>query len=54
MKSVARREIDEYKKDPIKALEQLEICEFECDGGPLKTNVAYQAIKELLLEYEEK
>lgn len=27
------------------AFEQLEKCEFECEGGPLRNNVAYQWLK---------
>lgn len=40
--------IDEYKKNPDKAIEQLESCGYKCEGGVLEMNIAWIAIKELL------
>jgi hypothetical protein len=50
MESTSRIMIDEYKNNPIKAIEQLEFCEYECKGGPLINNVAFIALKELIME----
>lgn len=40
--------LSEYLKDPNKAIEQLEYCNYECEAGTLTNNVAWRAIKMLL------
>lgn len=43
-----RTEIEMDKYDTIgKIVEQLESCNYECDGGMLKTNVAFMALKRM-------
>ena len=39
--------------NPAKAIEQLEVCEYECQGGPLINNVAFIALQELIMERDE-
>ena len=48
--NTSRIKINEYKADPAKAIEQLESCEYECQGGVLVNNVAFIALKELVTE----
>ena len=50
MESTSRKMINEYKSNPKKAIEQLEFCEYECQGGVLINNVAFIALKELVTE----
>lgn len=45
-----RELIDAYKKNPNMIIGQLESCGYECEGGCLVNNVAFVALKELLLE----
>lgn len=52
MESTSRKMIDEYKNDPKKAIEQLEFCDYACQGGILVNNVAFIALKELIMEEE--
>jgi hypothetical protein len=42
--------INEYKNNPQKAIKQLEFCGYECQGGILVNNVAFIALKELVME----
>jgi len=51
--NTSRIKIDEYKSNPKKAFEQLEFCEYECQGGVLINNVAFIALKELILKEEQ-
>ena len=51
MESTSRKMIDEYKSNPTKAIEQLEFCGYECQGGVMVNNVAFIALKELVLEH---
>lgn len=53
MESTSRKIINEYKSDPKKAIEQLEFCGYECEGGVMVNNVAFIALKELMEEGEE-
>ena len=46
-----KREIEKYKEDPEKIIEQLEMCDYECVGGPLTNNAAFIALKELIDEH---
>lgn len=48
--NTSRIKIDEYKANPKMAIEQLEFCGYECEGGILINNVAFIALKELVLE----
>ena len=50
--NTSRKMINEFKNNPAKAFEQLEFCEYECQGGVLVNNVAFIALKELILEEE--
>jgi len=50
----AREIIDEYKKNPKKCIDQLESCNFECVGGSLELNVAWIALKEIIMQEVEK
>jgi len=52
MESTSRKMINEYKDNPKKAIEQLEFCGYECEGGVMVNNVAFIALKELLMEEE--
>ena len=47
---VAKECIARYKADPQKAIEQIEWCGYECEGGILEKNLAWDEIKELLAE----
>ena len=47
---VAKECIEKYKADPQKAIEQIEWCGYECEGGTIEKNLAWEAIKELLAE----
>jgi len=53
MESTSRKMINEFKNNPAKAIEQLEFCEYECEGGPLINNVAFIALQELIMEGDE-
>ena len=48
---VGKREIEKYKEDPEEIIEQLEMCDYECVGGPLTNNAAFIALKELIDEH---
>jgi len=48
--NTSHTKIDEFKTDPRKAIEQLEFCGYECEGGTLINNVAFIALKELIME----
>ena len=50
IESTSRKMINEFKNNPTKAIEQLKFCEYECQGGPLINNVAFIALKELIME----
>jgi len=50
--TTSRIKIDEFKNNPAKAIEQLEFCGYECQGGIMINNVAFIALKELILEEE--
>jgi len=50
MESTSRIKINEYKNNPKSAIEQLECCEYECQGGVMVNNVAFIALKELVME----
>ena len=50
MSNKARELIDNYKLYPDTAIKQLEFCNYECEGGILKNNVAFIALKELVNE----
>jgi len=52
MESTSRKMINEFKNNPAKAIEQLEFCGYECQGGVMVNNVAFIALKELILEEE--
>jgi len=52
--TISRIKIDEYKSNPKSAIEQLEFCGYECEGGVLVNNVAFIALKELFLGEEER
>jgi len=53
MELTSRKMINEYKENPKKAIEQLEFCGYECEGGVMANNVAFIALKELVMEEEE-
>jgi len=53
MESTSRIKINEFKNNPAKAIEQLEFCEYECEGGIMVNNVAFIALKELIMEGDE-
>lgn len=48
--NMSRIKIDEYKSNPKMAIEQLEFCGYETEGGVLVNNVAFIALKELIME----
>jgi len=50
METTSRKMINEYKNNPKKAIEQLEFCGYETEGGILINNVAFIALKELIME----
>jgi len=52
MESTSRKMINKFKNNPTKAIEQLEFCGYECQGGVMVNNVAFIALKELILEEE--
>ncbi len=41
---------ENYKKHPLKAIDQLEWCNYENEAGTLKMNIAWRAIKEIFEE----
>lgn len=41
---------ENYKKHPLKAIDQLEWCNYENEAGCFKNNIAWIAIKELFEE----
>ena len=47
MEITTRMIIDSYKEDLQKIVEQLEFCNYKSEGGILKNNVAFIALKEL-------
>jgi len=51
--STSRKMIDEYKNNPKSAIEQLEFWEYGCEGGVMVNNVAFIALKELIMEGDE-
>jgi len=53
IESTSRKMINEYKSNPKMAIEQLEFCGYECEGGVLINNVAFIALKELIMEGDE-
>jgi len=53
MESTSRKMIDEYKANPSKAIEQLEFCGYECEGGILVNNVAKDSFRVILAEDSE-
>jgi len=48
--NTSRIKINEFKNNPKKAIEQLEFCGYECEGGILVNNVAFITLKELIME----
>jgi len=50
MESTSRKMIDEFKNNPAKAIKQLEFCGYECEGGVMVNNMAFIALKELIME----
>jgi hypothetical protein len=42
--------VDDFKKDPKKNIKQLESCNYECVAGSLNNNIAFIALKELIVE----
>ena len=45
--SQEEKEIEAYDGDLFKIVEQLESCDYQCDGGPLNNNVAFLALKKM-------
>lgn len=50
MELTSRKMINEYKNNPKLAIEQLEFCGYETEGGILVNNVAFITLKELIME----
>jgi len=42
------KDLNYYKQNPDKAIEQLEFCNYECQGGLLENNIAFIALKSLV------
>ena len=49
----SRIKIEKFKSNPKSAIEQLEFCGYECEGGVMVNNVAFIALKELIMEGDE-
>ena len=42
------KDLEYYKQNPIEAIEQVRFCGFECQGGDLEDNLAFQALEEFV------
>jgi len=52
--SMEKNLMEKYRRNPDEILVQLELCDYECQGGPLVNNTAYRALIELVKTLDKK